>query len=120
MSQQGKRKTKFSGHLIITKNWKFSCVLCAQCQFLCTVQFSKIPSSKPGCAPTSPAAHLCSTARIRQDIRPASFCSCKLLWRSDECVSLPLFNTQPKFRSYELRCRSIEFIFLRYPNLERW
>ena len=47
-------------------------------------------------APASPAAHfLCSTACIRQDISTASFCSCKLLWRSDECVLLPCFNAQP-------------------------
>jgi len=25
----------------------------------------------------------------------ASFCSCKLLWRSDECVLHPCFNAQP-------------------------
>jgi len=43
-----------------------------------------------------PATHfLCSTAHIRQDISAAWFCSCKLLWRSDECVSLPCFNAQP-------------------------
>ena len=36
MSQQGKRKTTFSGHLCITKNWKFSCVLYAHSQFLCS------------------------------------------------------------------------------------
>jgi len=84
------------------------------------VWFSKIRSCKPGRAPAYPAAHLRSTARIRWDISAASFCSCKLLWRSDECVLLPFFNTQPKVCSYELLCRSIEFIFLRYPNLERW
>ena len=81
---------------------------------------NKIRSCKPGCAPASPAAHLCSTALIRRDISEASFCSCKLLWRSDEFVLLPFFNTQPNFCSYELLCRSTEFIFLRYPNLERW
>jgi len=31
----------------------------------------------------------------------------------------PFSNMQPKFGSYELLCRSIEFIFLRYPNMER-
>ena len=36
MSPQGKRKTKFSGLLYITKNWKFSCVLYAHSQFLCS------------------------------------------------------------------------------------
>jgi len=34
-------------------------------------------------------------------------------------VLLPFFNTQPNFCSYELLHRSIEFIFLRYSNLER-
>ena len=32
----------------------------------------------------------------------------------------PLLNTQPKCGSYELLCRNTEFIFLRYPDLERW
>ena len=38
-----------------------------------------------------------STARIRQDISAASFCSFKLLWRNDgdECVLLLCFNAQP-------------------------
>jgi len=71
-------------------------------------------------ASATPAAPLCSTARIRRGISAAWFCSCKLLWLSDECVLLPFFNTQPKFCSYELLCRSIEFNFLRYPTLERW
>jgi len=31
---------------------------------------------------------LCSTVRIRQDISAASFCSCKLFARSDECALL--------------------------------
>ena len=31
-------------------------------------------------------------------------------------VLLPFFNTQPKFCSYELLCRSIEHIFLQYPT----
>ena len=77
------------------------------------VQFSKIRSCKPGspAASNSPAAHLRSTARIRRDISASSICSCKLLWRSDECVLLPFFNTQPKYCSYELLCCSIEFIF---------
>jgi len=47
--------------------------------------FSKIRSCKPGCAQASQGAHLCSTVRVRRDISAASFCSCKLLWRSDEC-----------------------------------
>ena len=36
MSQQGKRKTNFSGLQYTTKNCKFSCVLYAQSQFLCS------------------------------------------------------------------------------------
>jgi len=40
------------------------------------------------CAPDSTAAHfLCWTSRIRQDISAAWFCSCKFLWRSDECFT---------------------------------
>ena len=35
------------------------------------------------------------TTRIRKDISAASFCSGKLLERSDECVLLPCFNVQP-------------------------
>ena len=66
------------------------------CEFSMLVWFSKIRSCKPGYGPASPAAHfLCSIARIRQDLSTASFCSCKLLWRSDECVLLPCFNAQP-------------------------
>ena len=64
--------------------------------FSILVYFSKIRSCKPGWAPASPAAHLqSSTARIWRDLSAAWFCSCKLLWRSDECVSLPCFNAQP-------------------------
>jgi len=55
---------------------------------------SKIWSCKPGCAPASPAAHLCSTAYIRRDISTAWFCNCKLHWRS-QCVILSSFNAQP-------------------------
>jgi len=36
MSQQGKRKTMFSWLLCITKNWKFSYVLYAHTQVLCS------------------------------------------------------------------------------------
>ena len=47
---------------------------------------------KPECASDSPDAHLLySTARIRRGISAVSFCSCKSLWRNDECV-LPLFQ----------------------------
>jgi len=55
-----------------------------------------IQSCKPGCAPAGSATRfLCSTARIRQGISAASFCSCKLLGRNDECILLPCFNAQP-------------------------
>ena len=60
------------------------------------IRFSKIRSCKPGCAPASPSAHLqCATACIWGDLSAAWFCSCKLLWRSDECVSFPCFNAHP-------------------------
>jgi len=53
---------------------------------------------QPCCvAPASPAAHLCLTARIRWDISAASFCSCKFLWRSDECVLLPFSTHNQNF-----------------------
>ena len=60
------------------------------------VEISMIRSCKPGCEPASSAAHfLYSTARIRQVINAAWFCSCKLLRRSDECVLLPCLNARP-------------------------
>ena len=63
--------------------------------FSILVYFSKIRSCKPGCAPASPAAHLqSSTARIWRDLSATWFCSCKLLWRCDECVSFPCYNAQ--------------------------
>ena len=66
------------------------------CAFSIVALFSKIRFFQPGCAPASPAAlFLCSSARIRQDIGAASFCSCHLLWRIDECVLPPCFNVQP-------------------------
>ena len=173
MSQQGKRKTKFSGLLYITKNWKYSCILYAHSQFLCR-KVANLAFLKPdfeilafseqlwlfleiknvrkiwlGSGKTLSELHIhykslatrvyyhagsteyckifsivlkmiyvidkkqmhdsvitgkeysCSSARIRRDIS-ASFWSCKLLWRSDECVLLPFFDKQPKFCSYEL------------------
>jgi len=87
MSQQGKRKTKFAVLLYITKIES----LLAQATlhaFSILVWFSKIHSCKLGCAPASPAAlFLCLTARIRQNISVASFCSCKFLWRINECFT---------------------------------
>ena len=41
---------------------------------------------------------------IRQDMSAASFCSCKLLWRSVECVLLPCFNAQPDIFAVMNRC----------------
>jgi len=74
--------------------------------------FSEFRSCKPGCASDSPAAHfLCSTARIRQDISAASFCSFKLL--SDEVMSMfysPILMCSLYFCSDELLCRILEFI----------
>ena len=76
------------------KKLTFSCVLYAHSQFLCSL--AKFDLANQVCAPASPAAYLqYTTARIWRDLSAASFCSCKLLWRSGECVSLPCFNTQP-------------------------
>ena len=62
------------------------------CTFSILIWFSNIRSCKLGCALASPAAHLCLIACIRQDISATLFCSCTLLWRSDECVLLSYFN----------------------------
>ena len=73
-------------------------------QFLCCSATSKIRSFKQGYAPVSPAAlFLCSTARIRQDISAASFCSCKLVCRTDECALLPCCNALPDIFA-EMNC----------------
>ena len=54
MSQQGKRKTKFSGSQYITKSWKFFCVLYAHSQFLCnrrcgfTIRLKRLKPRAPG------------------------------------------------------------------------
>ena len=70
--------------------------MCTLCAFSIIAQFSKIQSCKLGCGSDSPAAHfLCSTAHIRQDISGTSFCSCKLLCRSYDCVLLHCSNAQP-------------------------
>ena len=75
---------------------KTNVFLCTLCAFSILVPFSKIRSRKPGSAPASPVARLqCSTARIWRNLSAASFCSCKLVWRSGDCVSLPYFNAQP-------------------------
>jgi len=44
---------------------------------LCSLADSILQSGV--CGTASPAAHLCSTVHIGQDISAASFCSCKLL-----------------------------------------
>jgi len=62
----------------------------------CVVQQDSILQTGVCVSQTSPTLSvLQSAARIRQDISAASFCSCKLLWRSDERVLLPCFNAQP-------------------------
>ena len=48
-----------------------------------------------------------------KDISAASFCSGKLLGRSDECVLLPCFNAQPDIFA-------VDCIYLRYASLEGW
>jgi len=87
------------------------------------------------------ATLLCSLARfdlanrgVRQTVQPHTYARLLVLDEtfvqphfavvncSDAVMNVfysPVFNTQPNFSSYELLCRSIEFMFLRYPNLER-
>jgi len=45
------------------------------------------------CKPIQP--HTYARVLAFAKISAAWFCSCKLLWRSDECVLLPCFNMQP-------------------------
>jgi len=75
MSQEVKWKTKSSLDFYITKNWKFSCILHAHFQFLCSLARFDI-ENRGLRQPVQPA---CSTARIRRDINVASFFRCKLL-----------------------------------------
>ena len=90
MSQQRKENKKFARLLYITKNRKFSCVLHAHSQFLCSLARCDL-ANRGVLQRVQPR----SAARIRQDISAASFCSCKLLRCNDECVLLPCFNAQP-------------------------
>jgi len=73
------------------KKRKFSCVLYAHSQLLCSLQILN-------CQPWVSAipAHTFWSTAIRRDIRAAlCFCSCELPWRSTECVLLPRFNALP-------------------------
>jgi len=69
---------------------------------------------------SAPPKWKCLAPPLRRDIGAAWLGSCKLLWRSEECVLLPCFNVQPDIFAVMNGCRSVEFIFLRYPNVERW
>ena len=63
----------------------------AHFQFLCslaTFKLSSLDVRHPNRIPSY------STA-IRQDIRAACFCSCKMHWCSNECILLPCFNALP-------------------------
>ena len=87
----GKKKNEVCWTSIHNKNWTFACVLYAHSQFLCSlVRFDL--ANRGVRQPVQPHT---STACIWQDISAASFCTCKLLWRSDERVLLRCFNAQP-------------------------
>jgi len=43
------------------------------------------------CARRSSRTPMLDCARIQRDMSAAWFCSCKLLWCSDECVLIPCF-----------------------------
>ena len=105
-------------------DWLFSytfCLLICRLDANTTEWICKIRSCKPWCAPAKPAVHLlCSTVCIGRDISAGWFCSCTLL-DVVMCVFYSLFQRAAwYFCSYELLCRSVKCIFLRYPNLERW
>ena len=104
-----KENYEFSGLLYITKKTKFSWVLCAHSQFLCSL--ARFDLANQGVR--QPFQLHTFSARMRGDISAASFCSCKLLWLT--------FNAQPDiFAVMNLLCGSVGCIFLQYPNLERW
>jgi len=72
MSQQGKRKTKNLLDFYITKIWKFTCVLYAHCQFLCSL--ARFDLANRG---------------ARQPVQPHTFCAPLLVF--DKTVAQPHF-----------------------------
>jgi len=65
MSQQGKRKTKFSGFVYITQNLKFPCVLYAHSQFLRN-SVANLPFLKPDFEVLAFFEHLCLFLEIQK------------------------------------------------------
>jgi len=55
------------------------------------------------------------------DVRAASFCSCKLLWRVDECILLPWFNAQTDtFAIMNFYVDALSLFSSDIVNLDRW
>jgi len=117
------------GFLYITTKRKFSCALYSHSQFLCSLARFDL-ANRDVQQPDQPHA-FCSRLLVFDEtlVQPdfavanrSDAATSKALWRSiDECVSLPSLNAPPDiFAVMNLLCISVEFIFLRYPNLKRW
>jgi len=120
MSQQEKKKTKSLLDFYTLQKIESFLAYFMRILNSCLVEQDSILQTGV-CASESNRTLLCSTARIRQDISATSFFRYKLLWRSDECVLLSYFwHAAWYFCTYKPLCRSVEFIFLLYRNLERW
>ena len=109
---------QFAGLLYIIKNWKFSCVLHAHSQFLWS--FTRFDHANRG---------------VRQPVQPHTFYARLLVFDrpaqphfaavncSDAVMSVfySLFwRAAWYFCTYELLCRGVNCIFLRYPSWEHW
>ena len=65
------------------------------CAFSILVWLSKDPILQTRVCTSQSQSHTFYARLLVFDKSAASFCRCKLLWRSGECVLLPCFNTQP-------------------------
>ena len=81
---------QFAGRLCIIKNWKFSCVLHAHSQFLWS--FARFDHANRGVRQPVQPHTFYARLLVFDKTSAASFCSCKLLGRSDECVLLPVLT----------------------------
>jgi len=81
---------QFAGLLCIIKNWKFSCVLHAHSQFLW--RFARFDHANRGVRQPVQPHTFYARLLVFGKTSAASFCSCKLLARSDESVLLPVLT----------------------------
>ena len=70
------------------------CVLCAHSQFLCNLARFDL-SDGVYARQISRTFSMLDCSYSTRHYSAVSFCSCKLRWRIDECVSISCFNAQP-------------------------